>query len=210
MSDGEEDIKSPDQGETEKKAGVEEVPSDYDDNVTAEEAREAKQEGNRLYGEEKWDESAMKYTHALRCPHVDPQERAIFYCNRAASRIKTKDYTGVVHDCQKSLKLKPGYAKALLRRKQACVELEDYGKAIQDLNELINSGADGKSKREYEVELRRLTALKAEKEEKQKAEAMAQLKELGNSFLSMFGMSTDNFKFEKDPNTGSYSVKMNQ
>lgn len=33
------------------------------------------------------------------------------------------------------------------------------------------------------------------------------LKEMGNSILGRFGMSVDNFKTVKDPNTGSYSVQ---
>ncbi|ERN14887.1 hypothetical protein AMTR_s00032p00162310 [Amborella trichopoda] len=32
------------------------------------------------------------------------------------------------------------------------------------------------------------------------------LKDLGNSILGRFGMSVDNFKAVKDPNTGSYSI----
>lgn len=34
----------------------------------------------------------------------------------------------------------------------------------------------------------------------------AKLKDMGNSLLGRFGMSVDNFKAVKDPNTGSYSV----
>ena len=32
------------------------------------------------------------------------------------------------------------------------------------------------------------------------------LKDLGNMVLGKFGMSVDNFKAVKDPNTGSYSI----
>ena len=35
---------------------------------------------------------------------------------------------------------------------------------------------------------------------------LGKLKDLGNSVLGRFGMSLDNFKAEKDPNTGSYNI----
>ncbi len=37
-----------------------------------------------------------------------------------------------------------------------------------------------------------------------------QLKSVGNSLLGLFGMSVDNFKAEKDPTTGSYSIRFEQ
>ncbi len=42
--------------------------------------------------------------------------------------------------------------------------------------------------------------------EKEMAEMMGKLKELGNGILKPFGLSTDSFKFEKDEKTGSYSM----
>lgn len=37
-----------------------------------------------------------------------------------------------------------------------------------------------------------------------------ELKGLGNKFLGLFGMSTDNFEAKQDPQTGSYSIQFVQ
>jgi hypothetical protein len=41
-------------------------------------------------------------------------------------------------------------------------------------------------------------------------EMMGKLKDLGNTILGKFGMSLDNFKAEKDPHTGGYSIRFQQ
>ena len=53
----------------------------------------------------------------------------------------------------------------------------------------------------------RLEPIAAERQEKMKQEMLGKLKDLGNGLLGKFGMSLDNFKADKDPATGSYSIK---
>jgi hypothetical protein len=55
-----------------------------------------------------------------------------------------------------------------------------------------------------------LTPVVQERQEKMKEEMLGKLKDLGNTILGKFGMSLDNFKAEKDPDTGSYSIKFSQ
>ena len=58
--------------------------------------------------------------------------------------------------------------------------------------------------------VRRLPAKIEERNERMKAEMFDNLKKLGNMCLGPFGLSTDNFKMEQDPGTGSYNIQFQQ
>lgn len=105
-------------------------------------------------------------------------------------------------------------SKALLRRARARSEIgnwsslsgaeEDY----KQLSQMTNlSAADKKFVQRQLVLIPPRTKAAQESE---MAEMMSKLKGLGNSILRPFGLSTDNFKMQKDEKTGGYSMNFNQ
>jgi len=121
-------------------------------------------------------------------------------------------------------------AKALMRRARARMELAGWANlqgAEEDYKEL--AAMDNLPPSDMKIvqkALRELPDKINKAREKEMAEMMSKLKEvsfqgfprplstmvmlillqLGNGILRPFGLSTDNFKFVKDPKTGSYSI----
>ncbi len=60
------------------------------------------------------------------------------------------------------------------------------------------------------AKLRSLQPVLEAKREALKEEMLNTLKGFGNSILGKFGLSLDNFKADKDPATGSYSIRFEQ
>ncbi|KAK8081007.1 hypothetical protein PG997_008825 [Apiospora hydei] len=105
-------------------------------------------------------------------------------------------------------------AKALMRRARARSEQggwanlsgaeEDY-KKLSTMENL--SPADRKI---VMTQLRVLPPKSKAAQEKEMAEMWGKLKDLGNGILKPFGLSTDNFKMDKDEKTGGYSMNFKQ
>lgn len=166
--------------------------------ISAADAHSLKLEGNTHYQASDYSLAVEAYTRAASSAHASDDDRAVYLANRAAAHLKLSNHSEVVADASHALRLKPRYLKALARRKEAYEHLEDWRAALQDAKELDCPPH----------ELRRLTTRAEQREQKDRDEAMSALKGLGNSLLSNFGMSLDNFAVERDPTSGSYSVKM--
>lgn len=198
VSEGNSEESSEDINEREEFSDSPKTP--LDDTLSAEAAALLKEQGNERFKAGDNDGALEQYTAALQSAHLADEDRAILLANRAAVHLRLEKWSSVVEDATKSLDLKPKYQKAHLRRKRAAEKLEDWGTAAKDAKELGAPAAEVASL-EYRAK---------QKAEKETAEALEQLKGLGNSLLSNFGLSLDSFQMDKDPDTGSYSVRMKQ
>jgi len=60
------------------------------------------------------------------------------YANRAAAKMKMKDYKDALDDCNKAIEIKADYAKAYLRRGEIKMELGDFEDAKRDFDHCHN------------------------------------------------------------------------
>eukprot|EP00026_Physarum_polycephalum_P015338 Phypoly_transcript_15989.p1 GENE.Phypoly_transcript_15989~~Phypoly_transcript_15989.p1 ORF type:complete len:260 (+),score=87.70 Phypoly_transcript_15989:98-877(+) len=195
------------EGEKEKEEGERKEKKDYAPLLSR--AQEYKQEGNKLFNDKNYSEAIDQYTLAINTMdggHAEyPQECSIFYANRAACYAALGHNEETIKDCTASIELVPTYTKALLRRATAYESTNKLQKALDDFEKLYTIDPTLKVAIDAKV---RLPPLVKEQQEKEAAEAIGKLKDLGNSILGKFGLSLDNFNFQKDPATGSYSMNM--
>ncbi|WVZ08299.1 hypothetical protein V8G54_021645 [Vigna mungo] len=69
-----------------------------------------------------------------------------------------------------------------------------------------DDGGDGGADRQQEQNHPEEHHRQQQTEQQPERDMGTKLKDMGNSVLGRFGMSVDNFKAVKDPNTGSYSI----
>ncbi|KAL4440022.1 hypothetical protein ABPG75_003023 [Micractinium tetrahymenae] len=171
-------------------------------------AEALKKEGNELYAQGDCQAALEKYAAALEAaPEAAAAQRSVYHCNRAAALLKLEQWAEAVQECSAALELDPAYTKALLRRSSAYDQLDDLEHALLDAQKVLElepgNRVAGKA-------AKRLLPVVEERREKLKEEMFGKLKELGNMVLGKFGLSVDNFQAEKDPATGSYSIKFQQ
>ena len=109
------------------------------------------------------------------------------------------------------MKIDKQYVKALRRRAAANENLNTW-QALQtsydDYTELVKL-CDAPDRISYERKLRAIKPRLDEAQEREKTEMIGKLKDLGNSVLGNFGLSTDMFKMQPD-GKGGYSMSFDQ
>ncbi|XP_045530607.1 tetratricopeptide repeat protein 1 isoform X2 [Pieris brassicae] len=171
-------------------------------------AEELKVVGNDAYKVGDYDRSIEKYTEGLRiCPLKFPETRGILYCNRSAAKMKMENHKKAIKDCTKAIELKENYLKAYLRRAISYEATDKFDESLEDYKKVLElepSNANAKSA------LVRLPPKIEKRNEELKTEVMGKLKDLGNMILRPFGLSTENFKLEQDPESKGYKINFKQ
>jgi len=100
----------------------------------------AKEAGNNLFGEEKFEKATEWFTKAVwigKEIKTKNDTLSILYSNRSATHCKLKKWDEAVDDATESLKLKTDNFKALFRRAEARYELGQYEDAQKDIEASI-------------------------------------------------------------------------
>ncbi|XP_028173251.1 tetratricopeptide repeat protein 1-like [Ostrinia furnacalis] len=171
-------------------------------------AEDLKVAGNNAFKDGEFERSIEKYTEGLKtCPLQYPQQRAILYCNRSAAKMKLEKYKQAIKDCSKAIELDDKYVKAYIRRAQSYEHTEKLDESLADYKKILELDPSHSEAHRATI---RLPPLIEEKNEKLKAEMLGKLKDLGNMILKPFGLSTENFQLEQDPESKGYKINFKQ
>ncbi|XP_041988892.1 tetratricopeptide repeat protein 1-like [Aricia agestis] len=171
-------------------------------------AEQLKVAGNEAFKVGEYERSIEKYTEALKvCPLQFSQQRSVLYCNRSAAKMKMEKYKVAIKDCSKAIELDDKYLKAYYRRAQSYEATEKLDECLADYKKILELDP---SHKEASSAVVRLPPLIEERNEKLKTEMLGKLKDLGNMILKPFGLSTENFKLEQDPESKGYKINFKQ
>ncbi|EAN31171.2 Sperm-associated antigen 1 [Theileria parva strain Muguga] len=169
-----------------------------------------KERGNECFKDNNYNEAIDWYTKALERLEFseDDNLRAQIFCNRAACHQALGDWESSISDCNDALAFNDSYPKAYLRRSMAFEKTKFYQKSHADLEKALQ--LDPSLEEKYLVKKTQLKKLADAEFETEKAEMLGKLKDLGNNLLGKIGLSLDNFKVQKNPETGSYNIQYQQ
>jgi len=111
----------------------------------------AKASGNTAFKEGKCADAIQYYTEALSYDPLNVAFNSTILCNRAATKMLQRNYKEALEDCDASLKLNSGYVKAITRRAECLIQVEQYEEAVREMERACQMEPEN---REYKTRLR--------------------------------------------------------
>ncbi|KAN0059673.1 hypothetical protein ACQY0O_008245 [Thecaphora frezii] len=135
--------------------------------------------------------------------------RAALHSNLSLCYLKLEQYADAASSATAALASQPDHLKALHRRALANTHIGTWSSlssALEDQQRILTlPHLPPASRNDVQKAIRDLQPRIEQQAEQEKQEMINKLKGVGNSFLGMFGLSTDNFRLVKGEN-GGYSM----
>lgn len=135
---------------------------------------------------------------------TDYTQTAQLYANAGLCAMKLGQWEDAISYLSQALHHDERYQKALLRRAECYYHTEKFSSAFADYEAFEKLGGT------LIPQDQQRKAHAKEKQDEEMKKMLGDLKNLANQCLGWVGLSTDNFKFDKDPSTGSYSMRFEQ
>jgi valyl-tRNA synthetase len=171
-----------------------------------EKALELKNVGAIFFNKNDYEKSIEKFEEALLyVPEDDLSMITILNSNIGICLMRLEKYQDSVLFFDNALAQNPNFVKAQVNRAECNYQMQKYEECLNDYEDLLKKNPKFVNLEKYQ-EVKRLHQ---QEFEKKKEEVMGQMKDLGNKFLGMFGMSVDNFKLNQSQN-GGYNISFQQ
>lgn len=102
-----------------------------------------KEEATVIFKEGKYEEAIEKFK---KCTEIDPLHAAYnsaVLLNIAISQVKISKHKEAMNSLNLAIKFKPNYAKALVKRGEVNLLMEEYNDAIRDFSEASDHDSAG-------------------------------------------------------------------
>lgn len=126
------------------------------------------------------------------------------FLNKGLCQKQLKDVSNAVETFSKSLIFNQDNSKAVYHRLDLNYKRGEYLEAQEDYNKLKSTSS--KFLEELNINEYILNMKAEQKKKEMTGEMLGKLKEVGNSFLGLFGMSVDNFQFNQGEG-GGYNIQ---
>ena len=171
-----------------------------------EKALSIKKEGAVFFREAEFKQAMDKFEESLLyIPEDDISLITILNSNIGICFMRLKQYKEAITSFNIAIGHNPNFVKAQVNRAECNYQLKNYEACITDYDDLMKKNKKFVNLSKYN-EIKRLHQMEFNEK---KEEVMGQMKDLGNKFLGMFGMSTDNFNLNQNPN-GGYNIGFQQ
>lgn len=117
--------------------GLQQLKYDETDNSPEDLALKYKEDGNYYLKYKKYRMAILSYTEGINKKHDNQELVAILYNNRSAANFFIQNYRSSLNDANKSIELKPDYAKPKARIVKCYLELKKFEEALKQLEEYL-------------------------------------------------------------------------